>query len=34
MVHQTSNRHIQAVMNKFKFMVLDYLPAKKSGIWD
>jgi len=31
MVHQTSNRHIQAVMSNFKFIIFDYLAAKKSG---
>jgi len=34
MVHQTSNRHIQRVMNTLKFIILDYLAAKKSGILD
>jgi len=36
MVHQTSNPHIQAVMNKnnLKFIILDYLAANKSGILD
>jgi len=28
---QTSNRHVQAVMNNLKFIILDYLAAK---IWD
>jgi len=32
MVHQTSNRHIQAVLNNLKFVILDYLAAKKSAI--
>jgi len=38
MVDQTSSRHIQAVMNNpgsyetVKFIILDYLAAKKSGI--
>ena len=32
MVYQTSNRHIQLVMNNLKFIILDYLPGKKSGI--
>jgi len=32
MVHQTSNRHIQLVMNNLKFIILDYFPGKKSGI--
>jgi len=31
-VHWTSNRHVQAVMNNLKFIILDYLAAKKSGI--
>jgi len=30
MVHQTSNRHMQTVMNNLKFKILDYLAAKKS----
>jgi len=34
MEHQISNRHIQAVMNNLKFIILDYLAAKKSGILD
>jgi len=34
MVHQISNRHIQAVMNNLKFITLDYLAEKKSGIFD
>jgi len=34
MVHQTSNCHIQAVMKNLKFIILDYLAAKKSGILD
>jgi len=34
MVQQTSNRHIQAVMKNLKFISLDYLTAKKSGILD
>jgi len=33
MVHQIGSRHIQAVMNNRKFIILDYLAAKKSGIW-
>ena len=32
MVRQTSNRHIQAFRNNLKFISLDYLAAKKSGI--
>jgi len=32
MVHKISSRHIQAVMINLKFMILDYLAAKKSGI--
>ena len=31
MVHQTSNCHIQEVMNNLKFIILDYLAVK---IWD
>ena len=34
MAHQSSYRHIQAVMNNFKLIVLDYLAAKKSSILD
>jgi len=34
MVHKISNLHIQAVMNNLKFIILDYLAAKKSGILD
>jgi len=34
MVHHISDRHIQAVMNNLKFIILDYLAAKKSGILD
>jgi len=34
MVYQTSNRHTHAVTNNFKFIILDYLAAKKSGILD
>jgi len=34
MVNQTSNRHIQAVMNNLKFIILDYLAAKKCGFWN
>jgi len=33
-VHQSSYRHIQAVMNDLKFIILDYLAAKKSWILD
>jgi len=29
MVQQTSNRHIHAVVNNFKFIILDYLAAKQ-----
>jgi len=32
MVHQISNRHIQVVMNNLKFIILENLAAKKSGI--
>ena len=31
MVHQISNRHIQAVMNNLKLVILDHLAVKKSG---
>jgi len=35
LVYQTSNRHIQGVMNNLKFIILDYFGAKKkSGILD
>jgi len=34
MVHQVSNRHIYLVTNNLKFIILDYLAAKKSGILD
>jgi len=34
MAQQTSNCHIHAVMNNLKFIILDYLAAKKSGISD
>jgi len=33
-VHQISNCHIEAVMNNHKFIILDNLAAKKSGILD
>ena len=33
MVHQTSNSYIPAVMHNLKFIILDYLAAKKSGIY-
>jgi len=33
-VHQVSNRHIQAVMNNLKSIISDYLGSKKSGILD
>jgi len=32
MVHETSNGHIQAVMNNLTFIILDCLAAKRSGI--
>jgi len=32
MVHQTSNHHIQAAMNNLRFIILDYLAEKISGI--
>ena len=34
MVRQINNRHIQAVMNNLKLIILDYLAAKKSGVLD
>ena len=34
MVHQISNRHIQAIMNNLNFIILNFLAAKKSGILD
>jgi len=34
MVHHTSNCYMQAVMNKLKFINLDYVATKKSGILD
>ena len=34
MVHQTRNRHIQAVMNNLKFIILDQLATQKSSILD
>jgi len=34
MVHQSSYCHIQAVMNNLKFIIVDYLAAKKSLILD
>jgi len=33
-VHQISNCHIKAVMNNHKFIILDNLAAKKSGMLD
>jgi len=32
MVHQTSHRYIQAIMNLLKFIILDYLAVRE--IWD
>jgi len=32
MVYWISNRHIQAVINNLKFIILDYLAAKNSEI--
>ena len=32
--HQTSSCHIQVVMNNLKFIILDYLAAKKYGSWN
>ena len=34
MAQQTSNHHIHTIMNNLKFIILDYLAAKKSGISD
>jgi len=34
MVHQTSNCHIQAVMNNLKFIILDYLAVRQCGSLD
>jgi len=34
MVHNSSYRHIQPVMNNLKFIILDCLAAKKSWILD
>jgi len=34
MVHQSSRRHIQAVMNNLQFIILDYLAAKKYWVLD
>jgi len=34
MVPQVSNCYIQAVTNNLKFIILDYLATKKSGILD
>ena len=31
MVQKTSNRHIQAVMNNLKFIIVDYLTARNLG---
>jgi len=33
MVHQIGNPHIQAIMNNLKLIILDYLAAKKSGVF-
>jgi len=33
MVQKTSNRHIQAVMNNLKFIILGYLTARNMGFW-
>jgi len=33
-ISQTTNRHIQVVMNNLMFIILDCLAAKKSGIVD
>jgi len=34
MAKKTRNRHIQAVMNNPKFIILEYLAAKKSRVLD
>ena len=34
MVQKTSNRHIQLVVSNFKLIILHYLAANKSGIFD
>ena len=34
MVHQISNRHMQAVTNNLKFIILDCLAANNTGILD
>jgi len=34
MVYQSSNHYIHVVMNNLKFIILDYLAAKKSGTLD
>jgi len=34
MVYQSSNHYIHVVMNNLKFIILDYLVAKKSGTLD
>ena len=34
MAKKTTNRHIQAVMNNPKFIILEYLAAKKSRVLD
>jgi len=33
MVRKASNRHIEAVMNNLKFIILGYLNAKNMGFW-
>ena len=33
MVHQISNRHIQAVVNNLKLIILDYLASKNLEFW-
>jgi len=33
MVQKTSNRHIHAVMNNLKFIILHYLTARNLGFW-
>ena len=34
MVHQISDRRMQAIMNNLQLIIFDYLAAKKSGILD
>jgi len=34
LVHQNNNYHIPAVVSYLKFIILDYLGVKKSGIFN